>query len=381
MSRWNVNGALSLGALTALLIASAGCTTTQRPTVFGRIDAAKGEPLVALSEKESPALFAKAEALRAKAEDAYQKGDTATAELYGEHAIAAYEHAAATARLRAATARKGKEAERLARALERLDADEKSRIEIDREADKMEADISVRREALSPAVSGPTDPAREAARWVAVHVNLATAEALCGGAELLASKAKGLAEAKKVLSEVTSAAASGKGDAPIDASTRARAMCLRALTSARDVAVAGGGPSGDALLAELSQMGGYEPMRDERGVVATLSQLPAAGAPFDGGSKLTKLGTDKLEALGRVAKSHPTFAVLVVVHSAAGTSTAARDKERAQAAKQALAAAGADVAKIAVQTPGAQLPAYDPSDAKLKAKNERLEIVFVGGAK
>ena len=371
---------LSLAALCALLVAGAGCTTTQRPSVFGRIDAAKGEPLVALSEKESPALFAKAEALRAKAEDAYKKGDNATAELYGEHAIAAYEHAAATARLRAATARKGKEAERLARALERLDADEKSRIEIDREADKMEADISVRREALSPAVSGPTDPAREAARWVAVRVNLATADALCTGAELLASKAKGLADAKKVLAEVTTAATSGKGDAPIDASTRARALCLRALTSARDVAVAGGGPSGDALLAELSQMGGYEPMRDERGVVATLSQLPAAGAPFDSGSKLTKVGNDKLEALGRVAKAHPTFAVLVVVHSA-GATTAARDKERGQAAKQALAAAGADAAKIAVQTPGAQLPAYDPSDAKLKAKNERLEIVFVGGAK
>lgn len=381
MSRASLSRVSRLGFVLAVAALSIGCPKTSRPLVFGRIDTERSAPLVEQAQAESPALYAKAESFRAKAEDAWKKGDGASAEIYGEHAIAAYEHAVATARLRAAKERKGKESERLTRALERLDADEKSRVEVDREADKMEADIAVRRAALTPATSGPTDAAREAARWVAVRVNLATANALCAGAELLAANAKGLADAKKVLTELEAKATSGKGDAPIDPSTRARALCLRALTNARDVAVNGGGPSGDTLLGELSQMGGYDAVRDERGVVASLPQLPASGAPFEAnGSKLTKVGKDKLDALGRVSKAHPTFAILVVVHSS-GAPNLARDKERAAAAKQTLVAAGADPAHVGVQTPGNQLPAYDPSDPKLKSKNERLEIVFVGGSK
>ena len=73
--------------------------------------------------------------------------------------------------------------------------------------------------------------------------------------------------------------------------------------------------------------------------------------------------------------------MLVVVHSSSGAPGAAKDKDRAAAAKQALIDGGADAAKIAVQLPGAQAPVYDPADAKLKAKNERLEIIFVGGNK
>ena len=369
--------ALTIG----LALCAVGCPKASRPLVFGRVDEERQTPLVEQAKEESPALWQKGEGLRAKAEEAFGRGDLVAADLYGQHAIAAYEHAVASGRLQKATGRKGAEADRLARALERLQADEASRVEIDAEADKLEGDISVRREALVPATSGPTDPAREAARWVAVRVNVATAEALCTGAELLAPKAKGIPEARKVLADVSTKSADGKGDAPIDASTRARALCLKALTNARDVAVSGGGPTGDVLLSEIAGMGGYDAIRDERGVVATLSEVPAASAPFEANSsKLTKVGKDKLDALGRVSKSHPGFAILVVVHDAPGqTNTAARDKERAEQVKQTLAAAGADVTRIGTQLPGTQLPAYDPADAKTKAKNERVEVVFVGG--
>lgn len=364
-----------------VFVSLAGCPHAARPLVFGRIDTERGAPLVVQAQTESPALFAKAESMRVKAEEAYKAGDLATAELLGEHAIAAYEHAVATARLRAAKARKDKESERLARAKEHFEADDAQRGEIEREADKLEAEIVVRREALSPTPSGATDAAREAARWMAVRVNLATADALCTGAELLAPQAKGLADAKKVLDELRTKSASGKGDAPIDSSVRARALCLRALTNARDVAVAGGGPSGDALLAEISGMGGYTPFRDERGVVATLSMVPAAEAPFEAGTaKMTKKGKDMIDALGRVSKAHPTFAVLVVVH-ASGVPNPKRDQDRGAAVKTELAAAGADASKIAVQLAGIQLPGWDANDAKLKAKNERVEIIFVGGGK
>ena len=53
-------------------------------------------------------------------------------------------------------------------------------------------------------------------------------------------------------------------------------------------------------------------------MVVTLRGLVA------GGGKLTKLGSERLQALGRVAKAHPEFPVLVVVHSA-GKNAGTRD--------------------------------------------------------
>jgi outer membrane protein OmpA-like peptidoglycan-associated protein len=343
--------------------------------VFAQVDLARARPDVARTKDESPQAWSKAEGLRAKAEEALARGDRASAELLAEAAIAAYAHAAATARRLAAAGRHERELDRFARATERLDADERSREEIDREADRLEAELAVRREALAPVASGPADAKRQAARWVAARSNLAAAGTLCEAAYVLAPQAKGVAEARRVASELEARAKNGQGDAPIDASTRARALCLGALTAARNVVVNGGGPSGDALATDIDALG-LPAARDERGVVATLPQ-GTASAPFED-AKLAAAGRAKLEALGKLAKKYPQFAIVVVVHAAPGATNASRDAQRAAAAKLALSAAGADGARIAVQTPGSALPAYDPADAKLRAKNERLEIVFVG---
>jgi outer membrane protein OmpA-like peptidoglycan-associated protein len=245
---------------------------------------------------------------------------------------------------------------------------------VDREADRLEAEVAIRREALAPAVSGKTDPAREAARWTATRANLAIAEALCNGAQLLAPKAKGVDEAKKILADVQTKAKNEKETAPIDSSTRARALCLKALTNARSVAVAGGGATGDALIKELEDAG-LAASRDERGVIAT---LPAGS--FEGGSgKLTAAGKTQLDALGKIAKSRPTWAIVIVVHAAPGKVDATRDTARAKTVQDGLAAAGADGSRVAVSTPGSTLPSIDPKDTKSQAKNERVEVIFVGG--
>lgn len=357
------------------LAATAGCPHAPRPAVFARVDVARARPDVARTKDDSPQAWAKAEGLRAKAEEALTRGDRASAELFAEEAIAAYAHAAASARRLAAAGRRQRELDRFGRATERLDADERSREEIDREADRLEAELAVRREALTPIASGPADAKRQAARWVVVRSNLAAAGTLCEAAFVLAPQAKGVGEARRVVLELESRAKSGQGDAPIDASTRARALCLGALTAARNVVVNGGGPSGDALATDIDALG-LSSARDERGVVATLPQ-GTANAPFED-ARLATAGKAKLEALGKLAKKYPQFAIVVVVHAAPGATNVARDAQRATAAKAALSGAGADGARIAVQTPGAALPAYDPADAKLRAKNERLEIVFVG---
>ncbi len=361
-------------ALLALVVL-AGCVRPPRPVIFTQLDHERGKPEVVAARDGSPTLFGKAEALRKRAEAAYDAGDTATAELLGQHALAAYEHAAATARLTAATIKHSREAARASKLGEQLAADTDARLDVDREADRLEAEVGIRREALAPAVSGKTDPAREAARWIATRANLAVADALCNGAHLLAPKAKGIDEARKILAEVAARAQSDKDPAPIDSSTRARALCLKALTNARSVVVAGGGATGDALVTELEGAGlaGVLVGRDERGVVAT---LPAD--TFEG-TKLTAAGKTRLDGLGKIAKARSTWAIVVVVHAAPGKVDAARDTARAKAITDGLAGSGADAARIGTSTPGATLLAFDTKDAKNAPKNERVEIIFVGG--
>lgn len=358
------------------LFALAGCPKAPRPAVFARVDETRARPDVARAQTESPQTWSKGEGLRARAEEALAKGDRATAELLAEQAIAAYAHAAAMARRLDASGREQREIDRRTRAEERLAADERSRVEIDREADRMEAELAVRKEALAPVASGPADAKRQAARWVVVRSNLAAADALCEAARVLAPQAKGGAEARKIVVDLQLRAKDGQGEPPIDASTRARALCLKALTSARDVVVNGGGATGDTLAKDLQALG-LATARDERGVVVTLPQGGASGGPFEG-SKLAASGKGQLESIAKLLKAYPQYAVVVVVHAAPGALDAARDGQRATAAKQAIAAAGVDGARIGTMTPGAALPAYDPADAKLKTKNERLEIVLVG---
>jgi len=125
----------------------------------------------------------------------------------------------------------------------------------------------------------------------------------------------------------------------------------------------------DALLSAVSAHGGWDPSRDERGVVVTLR------AAFTG----TALAADaerQLRELGRVAASHARFPVQVVLHDATppGPAEQAADTERGKAT---LAALGAQSFVTSVETMGASLPTTDPADPQNRARNARLEVVFV----
>jgi outer membrane protein OmpA-like peptidoglycan-associated protein len=98
------------------------------------------------------------------------------------------------------------------------------------------------------------------------------------------------------------------------------------------------------------------------------------------GAKLTDDGKAKLESLGRVAASHPAFGVQVVVHDAQPSAAKDDDAQRADATVRALVTGGAAVARVKAELAGARTPAADPSDSRLRARNERIDIVFVAGS-
>jgi hypothetical protein len=201
------------------------------------------------------------------------------------------------------------------------------------------------------------------------------ARLLCAAARLLVASGKPataeLGAAEKTLGELEALSAAGKG-APIDHATRARAECLRALTLVRraadDKTRATG--AGDALLDALSKARVGTPLRDDRGVVVTLRDAFA-------GDALSPSGEKALDAIGAVAKEHPGFPVLVVLHQTRALDAAGERRWRELGDK--MVAALKQRVKAPVGGPeiaGAATPVVDPK-GKHSARNERVEILFV----
>lgn len=336
----------------------------------------------------APQAFAEADQALRAAKEAERAGDHVAAELHAERAVAAYQHAIAVARLTRAAEEEAQAKEALSHAVEQSQRFAAARKAAEREADDLEKQLKVAREAEQPSSSGPADPARERARLVAARSLAVQARLLCSAARLVSPQAPGLAEAEAAAAELEKKLSASPKPAPIDAAGRTRAACLAVLTKARR----GGAPDtdpADALLGELSRSvdpkatrtTDLAPARDERGVVVTLRALFADGKGSDKAVKLSPEGERALQDLGRIAAAHPAFAVQIVIHDAAPPSSAdiARDGKRGEVIVKALTDAGASASKTKVEQAGAHAPVFDPADAKRREKNARVEIVFVGG--
>lgn len=326
----------------------------------------------------APQAFAEADQELRAAKDAERAGDTLAAELHGEHAVAAYEHALAIARLARATEEETRAGEALSKAVEQVQRYSASRKAAERDVDDLEKQLRIAREAERPSTSGSADPERERARQVAAQSLAMQARLLCSAARLVAPDAPGLADAEAQSADLDKKLETSPKPAPIDQAARTRAACLGALTKARRSGANDKDPA-DALLGELSRARMVEattplaPARDERGVVVTLR------SPFKA-DQLSPEGEKLLKELGRVAAAHPDFAVQIVIHDATppNAEATAQNKKRGEAIQKALTDAGTPAAKTKVEQAGAKSPVFDPTDAKRRPNNARVEIVFVG---
>ena len=368
---------VAIGVSMTFLAACGGADQRPALTAMADMERVRSAPGAKEGADLAPQAFAQAEQERVLSKKAYDAGDDTGASLHADRAIAAYSHALVLARMARATRDLAEAKQLLDTANDQASKLAASRTQMDREAEALERQVQVARELLLPAPSGPTDPAREEARRVAARTLAMQARLLCGSAKLLSPDLAGLADAEQEIAAAEKATeakgAPAKGaTAPIDSAGHARATCLSLLTKARRMSDASASGQADTLLAELSASGGWDPSRDERGVVVTLREA------FNGTS-LTADAEKKLRELGRVASAHPTFAVQIVLHDATTPSAAdlSADAQRADAAAKALVAGGATAAKLKWETAGAKSPIVDPTDAKAKARNARLEIVFV----
>ncbi|MGD0527796.1 MAG: hypothetical protein ABSE49_21865 [Polyangiaceae bacterium] len=356
---------------TALLVAGCGASAI-RIAALDDMERARGAPASGEAAKLAPEAYARAEQERRIALEEHAAGDDVGAVLHAQRAVAAYEHALAVVRLALATTELADAQKALDDATTELQTVEASRAQLEHEAAELDERVRLSRERLLPASSGPATGEREEARLVAARALAVEAQLLCGAARLVAADAAGLADADGEAGKLDHRLSTSPRPAPIDEAARVRARCLDVLTRARRAAGDDAGAS-DALLSELSASGGWDPARDERGVVVTLHDA------FHG----AELGPDaatRLKDLGRVAAAHPGFAVQVVVHDAVGARDDA-DARRAGAAVQALVAGGAAAGHIRPELAGTRSPLVDPGDAKRRGRNERLDVVFVASGK
>jgi len=357
--------AFSLGAL--LSLGMAACAPTPRPEIMREVDTARASAAVQAAAKGAPQAYADAELHRAQAEQAFGENKQASAQILSEQALAAYTRATVQARLARAEAALADERARLAKATAlQSDLDgQQQRILL--EAEALETRIKVARDAEPLPVNTPASAEREQARLAAVKALLSQGKLLCMAARLLEPNRESVGPLLRTVEDL-----SGKlrtPPAPIDDAVAARSGCLKELTLARRPATQKNPAAGvaDSLLSELSASS-LLPFRDDRGVVVTLRAL------FNGKDQLNSEASTQLDTLGKVAKAHPEFPVLAVVHVARGNASM-RDAAQAAAIADALRKSGAP--QVAAETAGSTLPVLDPSRPGASERNARIEVVFV----
>lgn len=351
-------GGLGVGAL-------AGCASPPRPRVMQDVVTIRSSPGSTQAKRSAPQEYAEAERLRHRAEKAYLAGDIATAQLLSEQALAAYDRTMALARLVSAERRYRDADQRLTNTQKELESIEQQSQALAVEARDLEMQAKVARDAEPLRPSEGATPDREQARRLAARSLASRARLLCVSAGLLDPKSTALQtlESVKALEASTN---KGSAGTLIDEARRLESHCLTELTSIRRPVATRRptGPSTDALLSDLSQSGGFFAFRDDRGIVVVLRDVFARDL-------LSPSAQTAIVKLGEIAREHPDYPVLLVLHGT-GPSVSSR---AAAALEQALTQAGA--ARVTTETVAESQPVVDPKLPRAQARNQRVEIIFV----
>jgi hypothetical protein len=352
------------------LCTALGCAAA-RPVLpeVASAESAGESPAAKQAALRAPQAHARAVALLDRAKAAERAGNLASAQILAEHATAAFEHAVVLSRLAEAEARRGDAEARNASAERDLfELDQQQRREL-AEVDALELRARVLRDTEPLPTSTPATPARERARLDAARALSLQARLLCQSARLLDPGRPAIAPIVVDLDALDARLAQNAIPAPIDDATALRSRCLSELGQVRrpKTSAAPAAGTGDALLAALSNAATL-PVRDDRGVVVTLRN------GFRPDDSLDPTSSDRLRALAQVAKSHPEFPILVVLHTATGAG-GDREKRRLEQALSALRSGGAPRVEGALG--GDATPVVEPQRPGAAERNARLEVVFV----
>ncbi|MEM9692740.1 MAG: hypothetical protein AAGA56_09360 [Myxococcota bacterium] len=355
-----------------LVLGLVGCSPIAPPQSLTDVKGELEGPAARRAALASPYVYADAKRLTAEAEAAFADDDFAGAQVMAEEAQAALQEAIAVARLVRAEKARAELRQDVATSEARLAELDAAHQKVDAELSVLGKRLDILQNSLVPAPAGKAGPERRRARRRAAEAIGMRAEMLCMAASLLSGEAKNPPAAKERAAaakqqEALRTALAVADSAPIDEAYRARSACLSALYATRRAVEAKAVSSSDAWLDELSrEVVDARVQRDERGVIVSI------GADHFTAAGLDEAGDQTLEAIVKVAKRHPTPAVMVVAHGAAAS--AGRGRALVKRLRASLGAAR--VADLV--TAGEKLPLVDPK-GPYAARNARCEVIFVIG--
>jgi hypothetical protein len=301
----------SILALAFLLTQAAACGAAS-PSVLSasslskELDAAQKDAKAQRLSSAAPQAILAADEEASLATVSEQAGDSATAILHRERALARY--ARAHILVREVNAAKAEEEAALTLKLAEARYQELARNRDGERARTLDIEkrIAVLEKLDQPLRSGESSsPERDAARTLARGRFLEEAAQLCSAASLVGD------EPKELLALVH---ASETGRDSIDNAVELRAKCMQALTANRRASAAKSGTlpaHPDKLFSELSETKAFRLTRDERGVVVQLNEVDFAKEPPNEAMQKTE------SELRRIAEGHKGFALQVVVPKSA----------------------------------------------------------------
>ncbi|MBI2898043.1 MAG: OmpA family protein [Deltaproteobacteria bacterium] len=377
--------ALSLG----LWVASCGGSPASEPlTAASRL---ARSPAVAAARRLAPQEVLLARQALAKARRASDEGRDAEADRLATEASLRFEIAivtsdATSARERIAAAeRSAREAERERDQNNAARRAEENRIAVllkQQEIDRILEEERLRAEADErgrPRTAGEEARGRERDQRAAATELVSRAKVLLvAAAALLGQSAEAdgpSARAREAIARAERSLSAEPAAAAFASATEARGKAQEALAGARRAAAGRGTQArlraeDAALLEEAGAAGGLGPREDSRGVVVTLRGVFAAR-----GAEVRERSA--IEAVGRLARAHPTYPLVIEGHTSEGRGAQELSAQRASAVARALEALGIDRARIRAVGLGASHPIAAETLTSARERNERMEIVFV----
>jgi hypothetical protein len=339
-----------------------------RPAALDASAKVAENPALEAEQVWAPQAFAHAAELRARAEAAFDAGHSEESAALAEQAMAAYQGAVAMARLAKAEQRVASAQQKLSTMRQQRDELRTTQRDVAAQADALELEYKVVRDAEPLEPIAAAQPSREAARRSLALAITEQARLLCIAAQIADTSLKLEAE-QHALDELETTLEGAQSPTPVNQAVELRSSCLRALGELRrrHALAAPAEDPADVLLTELARaLPETPPFRDDRGVVVTI------GAAFDAKGP-TSRAQEALKTLLGVARANPRFSVLVVTHDATkqalgGAALAALERWQTEAALPRLALRHAGNRLPAVVVPVRGAPPTDP----------RLEFVFVG---
>lgn len=383
-------------AVAALLLAGAtsvGCSTPPKPAELEAFERLRTDPQVATAKRRAPDLVNRSEQLMQKAREQWQDGDLAdsrNSSLVGtiklKQALALVEQDRARARVKKADAD--------------LAAANEEQVQLDKDLASAKEQLALLSK-LNAAAAEREKLAQQLSAGEAERKNL----------ELKSTAANRISSAELALQDAQTVNASTYAAQPFGAATDMLARAQKemkdgnfgaAITSAEmamgkaQEAVAAAKPkydqeaqSADAkrkaeeLARDAATMTRFEVRRDAKGALQRLVLHVPSADLFDVRKKGTMVIPGRDATLGAVAdliKKYPAFPVQVIGHTdSRGRSgeLVALSLARAQSVFSSLVSAGVDPKRMTVTGQGADVPVADNKSPSGRARNNRVEIVFL----